>query len=809
MAIIKQCAHCGTQFKTDQQHAVFCGQVCKKAVANLMRKNKRGLARDTLHVMNAAASRIEPITVDKPPKQGETLNFATLDFETDPFFPGREVSPFAYGLLLDNGTYFSAWDTDSDVIAIGGLIKHLMAVIDSLTDDYIIYAHNGGRFDFLFMLDELYNGVPVAELSISPREGKTPLVKATRQSGFFMIGNRVTRIEYKTHQFRDSYAIIPVPLKSSGSKLDIDYTKMEKNTRDANRKEIDDYLNQDCVALLDMVTTYAATFTRNGKMPLTMAGAAFKELTKTLIALDKSNGGKGKPFDPLNTRQDKKFRSFYVGGRTQPFFSGIVNAPDGLLINLFDVVSEYPSVMKLITHPIGNEWYEKHFITEETFFVTWLGWSYGAMPVKTEFGVDFPNVLKPEAPCRFNSTIHEFNKALELGLIEVDSIIVTHNCASSTTFADFVDEFFNRRVYSAECTQLADKVVSGSKLTIREYRFLIKAIRAESLVGKISHEMLEKFSSKHNILVLFWKLVLNSSYGKWGQNAENFGNYHIVEKGSDGYYYLLNFRNGTVTPIESPVNGKEYVFIKIDMDEDELSKQAIYNVATAASITGAARALLMDGINACNVTGADALYVDTDSVFTFGMPSPKSVTTPNGLNIVKDKTLGAWNHEASGTIMALAGKKNYALFDKPASAILENPTWKKAFKQFHFKGETLEMFATRFSDKELGLYAVKGFADIPVSEDDEGNHIIERWACNKMASKGSRISPQAMVNMAYDKTASTVYPNPAPTFDLAGKQSFITRTIRNTSKKTLYQLGKSLKKVPVIAKGLNAIYDDE
>lgn len=685
------CPHCKKSFTAINPDKIYCCETCRK-LAN-KKKNRKPTQK-----------------TDSPTR------LAVLDFETDPFKFGREVSPFAYGLLLESGEYYTAWNTDKEVN--NDLIQHLLDKIDAIADSHIIYAHNGGRFDFFFLLDKIYGAIP------SYHEDA---------KGFFLIHNRITRIAYKQHELRDSYSIMPVPLKTSGNKIELDYALMEKSKRNKNRTVIDEYLKQDCVALLDMVKQYRNVFAKNGKMPLTMASAAFKELKAH------------HDFKPLSRAIDSVFREFYAGGHTQCYEAGIVYAPENDRICLFDVNSEYPSVMKYVRHPVGNVWTQGKTITENTFFVEWSGTNHGAVYAREKNGsIDFT-----ATEGRFKTTIHEYNLALKLGLIEVDEIHVTWDCAESITFAEFVDEFFKRRL---------DSAAAGDE-----------------------------------ILVLFWKLVLNSAYGKFGQNADNFGNYLIVEKGSNDYIQLMMDDNfASSIDIETAINGKYYTIIKTRLTEEELDKQAIYNVATAASITGAARALLMQGLYTCNVVDkAKVLYVDTDSMFTYGYPE--------SLEVVKDKTLGKWNFEAQGVVMALAGKKQYALFDRKADDVLQSPALIAAYPKHKWAGESLENFACRYKAKDYK--PSKGFAWIP---DQNGG--MSYWSCCKLATKGTRLAPQEVVNMAYDMDYSAKYDNFAPTFDLHGGQRFISRLTRNTAKEP-FTLGKRKIFIPTITKSLKREYE--
>jgi hypothetical protein len=117
-----------------------------------------------------------------------------------------------------------------------------------------------------------------------------------------------------------------------------------------------------------------------------------------------------------------------------------------------------------------------------------------------------------------------------------------------------------------------------------------------------------------------------------------------------------------------------------------------YNVATGASITGAARSLLIRAL----AKATRPLYCDTDSIVCERL---------DGVPIDPTK-IGHWKIEKTGSRMAIAGRKLYALFDgkecvKMASkGVHLSPTeieavargkvitWKKDAPTFNFKTHT-------------------------------------------------------------------------------------------------------------------------
>lgn len=360
---------------------------------------------------------------------------------------------------------------------------------------------------------------------------------------------------------------------------------------------------------------------------LTIGGAAINEL-KRFHKFKQS----GKGFD-------EKFRPFYFGGRNQCFKSGIItfgNEP----IKVFDVHSMYPSVMNDELHPVGlaNELNKR--ITKDTQFILARGYNEGAFPLRTRDGLDFT------APYGdFYTTIHEWNAAEETGTFKCEKILKTYEFTETIRFEAFVQHFYNSRLAAER---------DGNKL-----------------------------------LKLLYKLVLNSAYGKFATDPDNFKEWTITR------------------PDELPDMSKPWAMEFVHMNYIFWSRpsetQQYYNVATAASITGAARAKLLRGL--CNAE--NPLYCDTDSIICTGFHGEMHASK-----------LGTWGLEETGSHIAIAGKKMYALFDG-----------------------------------------------------DE---------CVKQANKGARLTPAEIVHVA--EGGMVEYANPVPAFKLDGKHQFTTRKIRATAK---------------------------
>jgi hypothetical protein len=281
---------------------------------------------------------------------------------------------------------------------------------------------------------------------------------------------------------------------------------------------------------------------------------------------------------------DTKFRQFYYGGRCQCFQSGVISYP-GKRIKVVDVHSMYPSVMRDEIHPTGVVHDVAREISANTFFIVADGYNKGAFPLRTKTGLDFASDYG-----RYFITIHEWQAALETGTFLPEKIVKAYDFYEKTRFSTFVNHFYSKRI---EAEHVGDKL----------------------------HK-------------LFYKLILNSAYGKFATDPDNFKDWALTkadesmpaEEGWQIEQFTMN-----------------YIFWSKPSDRPQY-----YNVATAASITGAARAKLLRGIAAAE----NPLYCDTDSIIC---------TDFHG--VMHESELGTWDLEKEGTHIAIAGKKMYALFD--------------------------------------------------------------------------------------------------------------------------------------------------
>lgn len=458
---------------------------------------------------------------------------AVIDAETDPFKYKRVPKPFCWG-FYDGEIYISFWG-NSLLECTDALLDYL----ESRDDELLIYAHNGGKFDFLFFVEKLLGKIRI-------------------------VNGRILEARLGIHTLRDSYAILPISLKKLGAgKKEINYELMEKNVREDHKDEILEYLEADCISLRNVVVAFIDKFGES----LTVGSTAMKEFKKF------------HKFETVSAGFDKFHRNYYFGGRCQCFEIGVIQTS----ILVFDINSAYPDAMSKMMHPIGNTSEINKSISQKTMFVCWEGLNKNAVPVREKTGLNF-SVEKGI----FWTTIHEFNMALEYDLIAPKRIIHTVDFDKWMSFDAFVEYFYTMRQFAKD--------------------------------------------NNNNFDEIFYKLILNSAYGKFAQNPENYTDSIILPWGEiPDDEYTMEYRHDQYAIWSKPA-----------------FSHARYNVATAASITGGVRSVLLKGL----ANSTRPLYCDTDSIFCNDM-----------IGDFDAKKLGAWKHEATGDTIAIAGKKLYALVE--------------------------------------------------------------------------------------------------------------------------------------------------
>lgn len=462
------------------------------------------------------------------------------DSETDPFRVGRIPEPFIWGLY--NGIEYQEFYKT----------EYFLEYLTSLNKEIIVYAHNGGKFDWHFILEYLD---PFSELTI--------------------INGRISKFKIDNVEFRDSFNIIPVAL-ANYKKDEIDYNIFESEEREKpkNKKLISDYLQSDCVYLYEIVKKF---LDKNG-LTMTLASSAMKQWRK-MSGLN--NPETDKMFHDL-------FKSFYYGGRVQAFRKGIID--ENFIVA--DINSAYPFAMTH-DHAYGSVFYYDKTLPEkineiQKAFIILKCESNGLFPYREKNNaLSFPDDGKIR---EFYITGWEYLASLDINKLGDHEIINVITFEDSINFTKYVNHYHDEK-------QKAE--LNGDP--------------AERLIAK---------------------LMLNSLYGKYGANPENYREYMVIDnkyiEASLTDNWVFNGRLGKHALIERPI---------ADI------KKHYFNVATAGSITGFQRAKMLIAINAVK----NPIYCDTDSI-----------VAQNIDNLDLGNDLGKWAIEATCIYGAVGGKKLYA-----------------------------------------------------------------------------------------------------------------------------------------------------
>lgn len=480
--------------------------------------------------MNSIIPRAKRERKKREPKR---KRWAVADCETDSF-DGFAVTAFVWAYLDDEGNREIFWSTT--------------AFLDWLESfDGIVYAHNGGRFDWLM----------------------PEIVNRLRQGKIMLINGRVARAKIGKAEIRDSFLCLPSALEKFGEKMEFDYEILDRRKtylREQKKADIEKYLMQDCVALFNAMAVYVARYGH----ALTQAGAALK--TWEAMGGEKRRYGKD---------HDARFRPYYFGGRCEIFEYA---AGTRGKFKMYDINSSYPAAM-MQEHCCGTDYVASRNYKTAPGSSFWKikAVSRGALPVRDDKGrIFYP---RDDVVREFHTTGWEIHAALELGILDIHSAdgLVPRRFE---TFALYVQKYFAERQ---------------------------EAKRQGDTIGDV-----------------IAKIFMNSLYGKFGANPEEYKDYKIVDKGERDYangWHLSQLLDETDI-LERPTDHPQY-----------------FDVAVAASITGYARAAMMRGI----FTSVRPMMCDTDSL----------LCEEFGGNVGSE--LGAWKFEGFFKAVWIAGKKCYAL----------------------------------------------------------------------------------------------------------------------------------------------------
>jgi hypothetical protein len=333
----------------------------------------------------------------------------TIDCETDPFEPGVLVAPFLWGVYFgDTGEYFEFRE-----------VAALVAFISEF--DGILYAHNGGKFDYHFLREYIESDEPIS-----------------------VIAGRLAKCKIGKCELRDSLNLFGQTRLADFSKIKFDYRLMKKAEREKPEvwEQIRVYLKDDCLQLYKLVSTFLDRFGQQ----FTQAGAAMKYWQKNYAPRNEV---------PHSTPAFyEKFHPFYFGGRVQCFKSGHARED----FSVIDINSAYPYAM-LAEHAYSTEFIvTSRLPTDEKRLATCLieldAVAKGCFALRSEKDGSLYFPEDETRVRRYHVTGWELLAGLETGTVRVVKIHKVYRFGEAVSFREYVEFFFAMR---KEAKKLGDK----------------------------------------------------------------------------------------------------------------------------------------------------------------------------------------------------------------------------------------------------------------------------------------------------------------------------------------------------------------
>src|SRR5260221_1445091 len=262
----------------------------------------------------------------KQPKKRKTKLIAAFDIET-------------VGL---GGEFIEGCISYEDKPGEHPLVSTSSSLFDTILCDpgYIYYAHNGGGYDFCYLIDHI--------LRIRNACGSDGRVDPIRQGTSRIIGFKIT-IGKKRYDIRDSFAIIPTSLRKAADFFAPDLPKSDAINFEAgevynpNNPLHREYLYRDCDALIAVVKSYANKVRELFGTELGYtAGSTAMNAWQAYIP-------EGFVYWRLSKKNEEWARVAYYGGYVHP---GYEIGPHGDVISI-DLNAAYAASMRKGV-PVGN-----------------------------------------------------------------------------------------------------------------------------------------------------------------------------------------------------------------------------------------------------------------------------------------------------------------------------------------------------------------------------------------------------------------------------------------------------------------------
>ena len=437
------------------------------------------------------------------------------------------------------------------------------------------------------------------------------------------------RVKNKNIYFFDTYNIYKTSLKHLGELLGIEKGNLQKELSvmlkdefEQRKSEIIEYCKRD-VEITEKVFSYYLNELKKIKEIKSVKSINFTASSYSFAYFNYLNDNL---IDGRNIDNDSLFLETYFGGRVENIYSGLYDKE----IYIYDVNSLFPFVMRDYLYPVKfiGEYYNRDI--DENM----LKLSEGIALAKIEaskglFGFEYGNRFIDIGllPIKY-----KIDKDIKL-IFPIGSFIGFFNI-NELRYA--VDKGYNVKIYYL---QLWDK---GKIPKIKQF---------------VDHFYLLKQNKKDSIEGFNAKLILNSLYGKFGQNS----GYEKLLSLND---YLKNqdqYRDCEITYIDN------FNFVLVRDNKIQKSRSSYFNIASY--ISSWARIYLLQLMEKFIEKGGYIFYMDTDSLFTNIIIDDKYII---------GNELGKMKLDKTSKFIKIFGLKQYILDNEvkikgvPKNAILIN-----------------------------------------------------------------------------------------------------------------------------------------
>lgn len=343
-----------------------------------------------------------------------------------------------------------------DFLRMDLFVDHIFS--DSQEED-VIYAHFGGIYDFMFIIQQFIQLGGYAIEDMIPRgSGLLCFSVIQKESG-------------RKISFRDSSAFLPFGLANLTKSFGVTYVKQDfdfEKWDGSVTKKLREYLEYDCIGLYECIERYYEwPLIKKAGPASTMASQALKVFRLFLK----------EPIYSLRPRVEEFVRKSYFGGRTEifrPEYSGTKN------LYCYDVNSLYPFVMK------DNEFPTNFSRWSNSYDPNALGFYEATVEVPKD-------MYLPPLPC-----VHEFKNSSKL---------IFPTGRFSGVFSTIELEY---------ARSLGVKIIStGRGALFKNGGHIFK-----NYIETLYDMRLEAKAKNDGVGDILTKLLMNSCYGRFGLNTD-------------------------------------------------------------------------------------------------------------------------------------------------------------------------------------------------------------------------------------------------------------------------------------------------